>query len=137
MHVISKKALNQFWEWYPDSKNALSIYNEEEYDIAIERLNNLIDEVGTNERHPLYGLLDMLGMVIHAYEEKHYPMQECSGIDMLEFFMDEHGLISSDLPEIGEPGAVLEILNGNRVLDANQISALSERFHVSPAVFIS
>jgi len=28
-----------------------SIYNEEEYDIAIERLNNLIDEVGTNEQH--------------------------------------------------------------------------------------
>jgi len=114
-----------------------SIYNEEEYDIAIERLNNLIDEVGTNERHSLYGLLDILGMVIHAYEEKHYPMPECSGIGMLEFFMDEHKLTCSDLPEIGEPGAVLKILNGNSVLDANQISALSERFHVSPAVFIS
>ncbi len=113
-----------------------SIDNEEQYDIAIERLNNLIDELGTNERHPLYGLLDMLGMVIHAYEEKHYPMPECSGIGMLAFFMDEHGLTPSDLPEIGKQKTVLEILNGNRVLNANQISALSERFHVSPAVFI-
>ncbi|MDM8560839.1 transcriptional regulator [Candidatus Parabeggiatoa sp. HSG14] len=136
MHVISRKALSQFWELYPDSKNALSIYNEEQYDVAISRLNNLIDEVGTNERHPLYGLLDMLGMVIHAYEEKHYPMPECSGIGMLKFFMDEQGLISADLPEIGEQGVVLEILNGNRVLDANQISALSKRFNVSPVVFI-
>ena len=113
-----------------------SIDNEEEYDTAIERLNNLIDEVGTNEQHPLYGLLDMLGMVIHAYEEKHYPMPECSGIGMLKFFMDEHELTSSDLPEIGEPGTVLEILNGSRILNANQISMLSERFHVSPTVFI-
>ena len=49
-----------------------SIRNEEEYDKAIETLNELIDEVGTNEKHPLYELLDTLGTVIHVYEEKHY-----------------------------------------------------------------
>ncbi len=52
-----------------------SIRNENEYDLAIERLNALIDEVGDNEGHPLYELLDTLGAVIHAYEEKHYPMR--------------------------------------------------------------
>ena len=41
-----------------------SIRNEHEYDLAIERLNALIDEVGTNEQHPLYELLDTLGAVI-------------------------------------------------------------------------
>jgi len=82
MHAISRKALSPFWELYPDSKNALSIDNEEDYDITIERLNNLIDEVGTNERHPLYGLLDRLGMVIHAYEEKHYPITD--GVYIIE-----------------------------------------------------
>ncbi len=51
-----------------------SIRNEEEYDKAIETLNELIDEVGTNEKHPLYELLDTLGTVIHAYEEKHYSI---------------------------------------------------------------
>jgi len=132
MNIITREIQHHWVAIQP----LFSIDNEEEYDNAIERLNNLIDEVGTNEQHPLYGLLDMLGMVIHAYEEKHYPMPECSGIGMLEFFMDEHKLTCSDLPEIGEPGSVLEILKGKRVLDANQISALSERFHISPAVFI-
>ena len=42
----------------------------------IATLNALIDEVGTNEQHPLYELLDTLGTVIHAYEEKHYPIPE-------------------------------------------------------------
>jgi hypothetical protein len=37
-----------------------SIRSEGEYDAAVERLNALIDEVGTNESHPLYGLLDTL-----------------------------------------------------------------------------
>lgn len=43
-----------------------------EYDQAIAHLNQLIDEIGTGEGHPLYGLLDTLGTLIHAYEEEHY-----------------------------------------------------------------
>jgi len=117
-------------------KPLFSIQNEAEYDQAVERLNNLVDWVGTNEQHPFYDLLDMLGMVVHAYEEKHYPMPECRGTDMLKFFMEEHGLTSSDLPEIGSFEIVSDILNEKRLLNTNQIRALSERFHVSPVVFI-
>lgn len=60
-----------------------SIRNEAEYDKAVETLNGLIDEVGSNEKHPLYELLDTLGTLIHAYEEKYYLIPDCSGIDML------------------------------------------------------
>ena len=58
-----------------------SIRNEEEYDKAIVTLNALIDEVGTDEQHPLYELLDTLGIVIHAYEKKYHPMPECDGVE--------------------------------------------------------
>ena len=30
----------------------------------------------SDEKHPLYDLLDTLGTVIYAYEEKHYPVPE-------------------------------------------------------------
>jgi HTH-type transcriptional regulator/antitoxin HigA len=53
----------------------LTIRNEKEYNAAVKRLNELLDEVGTNEKHPLYTLLDTLGTLVHAYEEKHYPME--------------------------------------------------------------
>lgn len=112
------------------------VRNEQEYDSAIDRLNDLIDEVGTNETHPLYEMLDALGAVIHAYEERHYPIPESSGADILRFLMDEHGLKQSDLPEIGSQGVVSEILSGRRDLNVRQIRALAERFHVSPAVFV-
>jgi HTH-type transcriptional regulator / antitoxin HigA len=59
-------------------KPILSIRNEEEYDQAIERLNSLLDKIGTDESHPLYELLDTLGMVIYAYEAKHYPIPDAS-----------------------------------------------------------
>jgi len=114
----------------------LCIRNEHEYDLAVKRLNSLLDEIGPNERHPLYGLLDTLGTLIHAYEEKHYTLPESSGAEMLRFFMEEHGLAQSDLSEVGSQGVVSEILNGRRELNVRQIRALARRFGVSPAVFI-
>ena len=117
-------------------RSLFSIRNEKEYDIAIERLNALIDEVGDNEEHPLYELLDTLGAVIHTYEEKHYPMPECSGVEMLQFLMETHQLEPSDLPEIGAPDAVLELLSGKRELTVKHLQALAARFHVSPTVFV-
>ena len=114
----------------------LSIRNEHEYDCAVERLNHLLDEVGTDEQHPLYTLLDTLGTLLHAYEEQHHPMPECSGVDVLRFLMEEHGLSQSDLPEVGSQGVVSDILRGKRELNVRQIRALAKRFQVSPAVFI-
>ena len=114
----------------------LSIRSGHDHDLAVERLNNLLDEVGTDERHPLYTLLDTLGTVMHAYEEQHHPMPECRGGDVLRFLMEEHGLAQSDLAEIGSQGVVSEILRGKRELNVRQVRALAQRFHVSPAVFI-
>jgi HTH-type transcriptional regulator/antitoxin HigA len=112
------------------------IHNEHAYDMAVDLLNHLLDEIGTNEQHPLYDFMDTLGAVVHAYEEQHYPIPECKGIEMLQFFMEEHGLSASDLPEIGSPQVVSEIMNGTRELTVSHIRALAERFHVSPAIFV-
>jgi HTH-type transcriptional regulator / antitoxin HigA len=114
----------------------LTIRNEREYDRAIKRLNELLDEIGTNERHPLYSFMDTLGTLIAAYEEEHQPMPASSGADMLRYLMEEHSLAQPDLSEIGSQGVVSEVLNGKRELNIRQVRALAKRFHVSPAVFI-
>jgi HTH-type transcriptional regulator/antitoxin HigA len=114
----------------------LTIRNECEYNGAVKRLNKLLDAIGDNEKHPLYSLLDTLGTIIHVYEEEHYPIPEATGVDVLRFLMDEHGLSQSDLPEVGSQGVVSEILNGRRELNLRQVRALAERFKVSSAVFV-
>jgi HTH-type transcriptional regulator/antitoxin HigA len=114
----------------------LSIRNEREYDQAVERLNALLDEIGDNEDHPLYGLLDTLGALMYAYEEEHHPIPNSSGAEMLRHFIEEHGLTQSDLPEVGSQGVVSEVLSGKRELNVRQIRALAKRFHISPAVFL-
>jgi HTH-type transcriptional regulator/antitoxin HigA len=71
MKVFSQD-IQTHWE---ATSSLLTIRNEEEYNVAVKRLNELLDEIGTNEKHPLYTLLDTLGTLVHAYEEKHYPVE--------------------------------------------------------------
>jgi HTH-type transcriptional regulator / antitoxin HigA len=132
MTIIAPELKRQWMEIAP----YLTISNEQEYDTAVERLNALLDEVGDDEAHPLYGLLDTLGILIEAYDNKHYPLSNCNGIDALNYLMEEHFLSQSDLPEIGSQGVVSEILNGKRKLNVRQIQALAERFKVSPETFL-
>ena len=114
----------------------LTIRNEGEYAHAVKRLNLLLDEIGDDARHPLYELLDTLGTVVHAYEEKHHALPDAAGADVLRYLMEEHGLSQAELPEVGSQGVVSEVLNGKRELNVRQIRALGPRFHVSPAVFV-
>jgi HTH-type transcriptional regulator/antitoxin HigA len=114
----------------------LTIRNEREYNAAVKRLNELLDEIGDNEKHPLYSLLDTLSTLIEAYEDEHHPIPDSSGADVLRYLMDEHGLTQSSLPEIGSQGVVSEILSGKRELNVRQIRKLAERFKVSTAAFV-
>ncbi|MBE2221056.1 MAG: helix-turn-helix domain-containing protein [Anaerolineae bacterium] len=114
----------------------MTIHNEQDYDRVVAQMNDLLDEVGTNESHPLYEFLDTLGTLLHVYEERHFPMPQATGAEVLQYLMAEHGLRQSDLSEIGSQGVVSEILNGKRELNVRQIRKLADRFQVSPAVFV-
>ncbi|MBP9500702.1 MAG: hypothetical protein KBF17_00930 [Candidatus Promineofilum sp.] len=114
----------------------LTIRNEDEYTRAVATLNELLDDVGANEKHPLYGLLDTLGTVIAAYEADNLTLAEAGGGEVLAYLMEEHGLRQSDLPEVGSQGVVSEVLSGKRELNVRQIRELAARFGVSPAVFV-
>ena len=132
MTVLTRDLQTDWNRVYP----LLSIRTESDYEAAVTRLNELLDAIGTDEHHPLYGLLETLGTLIGVYESQHHPMPAVSGADMLRFFMEEHALTQGDLPEVGSQGVVSEILSGKRELNVRQVRALATRFHVPPAVFI-
>ena len=127
---------DQIQTYWTNIAPLLTVRNEREYNAAVKHMNELLDEIGTNEKHPLYSLLDTLGTLIHAYEEEHYPIPESTGVVILHFLMDENGLTQSDLPEVGSQGVVSEILNGKRELNVRQIKELAKKFKVSPAAFV-
>ena len=133
MTTIVTKDLESHWA---SIRQIFTIRNDREYNTAIKRLNDLLDEVGDNEKHPLYSLLDTLGTLIQVYEEEHEPMPTSSGSEILRYLMEEHQLVQSDLAEVGSQGVVSEVLSGKRELNVRKIRVLAKRLHVSPGVFI-
>ena len=122
---------------WPSVRSVLSVpHSERDYDRLVELLDDLIDEVGEDESHPLASLMETLGSLVAAYEAQHVPEIPGDALLALRFLMEEHGLAQSDLPEVGSQGVVSEVLCGKRQLNTRQVKALSRRFNVSPAVFL-
>ena len=132
VNVLEKPQFRRAWTVVG---TGLSMKTDHDYKKAVALLDRLLDEIGENQRHPLFGFLEVLGTLVENYESDHVDMKGATGRDVLKFLMDEHGLAQSDLPEIGSQGVVSEILHGRRELNTRQIKALSERFGVSPAAF--
>lgn len=112
------------------------IRTEEDYDAAIDSLNRLLDAGAAVETHPLADLLNALGNLIGDYEAVHFPQEKVSPTDMLRMLMEQHRLSQSEVPEVGPQSVVSDVLNCKRELNLRQIKALSERFHLPPAVFL-
>ena len=122
--------------WPIVSKVVSTLHTEEQYNKTVKLLDELIDEVSVKPNDTLESMIDLLGTLIEDYENKHVPEPIGDPILSLKYFIEEHNLKQSDLPEIGGQDSVSEILNGTRKLNISQIKALSQRFNVSPAVFI-
>ncbi|MFA7241285.1 MAG: transcriptional regulator [Sulfuricellaceae bacterium] len=124
------------WETFRSATHISPIRDEAHYQRMVEMLDALLDEAGGDESHPAMGLIDIVGDLIHDYESEHHPLPCTTGVQALNFLMEQHGLKQGDLPEIGSQGIVSELLSGKRELNIRQIRALAERFAVSPATFL-
>ncbi len=81
--------------------------------------------------------LEVLMLLVQAYEAKHYPMPDPDPIDFLNYVMESRGLSRKDLePYIGSRARVAEILNRNRALSLEMIRRLSEGLGIPSSVLI-
>jgi HTH-type transcriptional regulator / antitoxin HigA len=80
---------------------------------------------------------ELLTLLIEEYEEKRFAVRHpARPIDILRHLMDANGLRQADLLDaFGTASVVSEVLSGKRNLSKAHISKLSQRFHVSPALF--
>ncbi len=122
---------------WPTVKAVFSVpHSKEAYQVLVKILDDIIDEVGDNQNHKLAPVMETIGNLIENYEIQEYRINESSPVEVLKYLMQEHGLRQSDLKEIGSQGVVSEILTGKRILNIEQIKKISNKFHVSPLVFI-
>lgn len=77
------------------------------------------------EGSPEADRLDVLVLLVEAYEAAHCPIEAPDPIDFLEYIMDARGLTRKQLePFIGPRGRVADILNRTRPLSISMIRRL-------------
>jgi HTH-type transcriptional regulator/antitoxin HigA len=97
-------------------------------------LDKLASKANPTSKEEKYA--EVLMALIEAYEEEHHSIPDASPVEVLRALMDANDLRQKDLvPVFGSESIVSEILHKKRRLNKAQIEKLSERFHVSPAVF--
>jgi len=81
-------------------------------------------------------LAELLTLLIEDFEDRHYQLPRAKPLEVLQFLMDQHGLLQKDLVDVfGTPSIVSEVLSGKRELNKDHIQRLSRRFRVSPQLF--
>ena len=82
-------------------------------------------------------LAELLTLLIEDFEERTYRLKPAAPAETLSELMAANGLKQKDLIGIfGTASIVSEVLNGKRKLTTGHIRKLSQRFAVSPEIFI-
>ena len=103
--------------------------------LAVQQVIDTLLDSGelTPDKHDY---LNLLGILVHEYEEKYVLIPDLNGVELLKALIDELGLKQKDLvPVFKTESIVSEVLNGKRQLTVEHIEKLAEFFNVSPSVF--
>jgi len=121
----------------------LHIANEEDYQEALDLLENLFESSTDSEDDPMNPLVDLLASAVERYEltddGTRLFLKEADkmpkDVALLHTLIDQYNLTGNDLPEIGSKSMVSKVLHGKRILTREAIERLSARFGLNPAMF--
>jgi len=114
--------------------NIKPIKTEQDYDLALERLEMIFDaEPNTEEGDEL----EILSILIEKYEEEHFPIEFPDPIEAIQFRIEQLGYSQNDLAKIiGLKSRASEILNKKRKLSLSMIRKLTEKLNIPSEVLI-
>ncbi len=99
------------------------IRTEADYRKAVKRIDRLavLPDAEMNEE------LELLSILVMAYEDEHVPDVPMQPLDYLKASMDNRGLTQTDLARLlGSSSRAAEVLNGKRELSKAMIRALAQ-----------
>lgn len=101
------------------------IHSEKDYEAAVARIDELAAAPGADENEEL----ELLSILVMAYEAEHVPDAPLDPIDYLRASMDNRGLTQADLARLlGSSSRAAEVPGGRRELSKAMIRALVEHW---------
>lgn len=98
--------------------------------------NDLADEVGDDESHPLFSLFEIAMELIEKWESEHIAVPDLAPKEILRFLLEQNNLKQKDLSDIASPTLISDILAGRREISRVLAKALSSRFNISASAFL-
>jgi HTH-type transcriptional regulator/antitoxin HigA len=130
--TLDTKAYGSLLAQYQPKK----INSEQEYNQTLEIIEKLMQQ-GENLTSEENSLLEVLSILVEAYEDTYLSLNTSAPKDVLLHLMEVRGLNTSDLiPIIGSQETVTEIINGTKKIDQSCAQVLGSFFHISPILFI-
>ena len=112
------------------------LHSEQEYERLLAEVDSLMEQ-GDARSAEQDALLDLMALLIHDYEEKHYTLPHAEPGELLAYLIEERGLKARDLWEVvGSKSRVSEILAGKRSISKDQAKRLAEFFRVPVELFL-
>ena len=106
--------------------------NEAEYEAALAEIERLMESP-----KPDVDRLELLGLLVSDYEDKHYQIDMPDPVEAITFRMEQMGLTRKDLERyIGSRSKVSEVLSGKRRLSLSMIRALHEGLGIPAEVLL-
>ena len=127
MHRTRKRAVPKKL----DLSTPRTLRSAREYDAAVREIDTLLASHPA-ARSTAAARLELLSVLVEAWERTHYPMGGRSTPQSIVLFMlQQQGKVRADLiPILGSKSRVSEFLNGKRRLSLGQIAALREHFGI-------
>lgn len=118
-------------------KTIRPVRTKADYKVALERIEELI-ALNPKKNSAAYDELDIIGTLVAAYEDLHYPIEAPDAVEALKYVMEEEGLKPKDLiTYFGSKGNVSEFLNHKRKLSIRTIKALHENLKLPYEVLLT
>jgi HTH-type transcriptional regulator/antitoxin HigA len=115
-------------------KEIKPIRTEADYEAALAEIEQLFEAV---PHTPEGDRLEVLTMLVEAYEEKHHPIPLPDPIEAIFYYLESRGLSRRDLePYLGSRARVSEVLNRKRPLSLEMIRRLNNGLKIPAEVLI-
>ncbi|HVV56634.1 MAG TPA: hypothetical protein VHC47_14970 [Mucilaginibacter sp.] len=112
------------------------IKTEKQYEIALARVYELM-QGDIKEGSAASDELEVLSILVNAYEQAHYPIPSPNPLDAIRFRLDQMGISEKELGDIlGYRSRKSEILSGKRKLSLAMIRKLNAVLHIPAEVLI-
>lgn len=110
--------------------NIKIIKNDTELDLAMDRLEKMA-LANPEPSGEVAEEMELLSLVISDYENKHYPIDAPSPLEVIKFVMEQRQLKVKDIaPCFGGTSRAYAVLSGSRNLSLNMIRRLHQTLNI-------